>query len=269
MNERSENKKLFFVDESGDQNFIGKHKVDLIKTEKASKYFIVGYIELEDHLRLTREISRIRVDLQKDEYLQNIPSLSSSLSCFHANKDCREVQERFFKILKQTDFKGFAVVLEKKFDLFISKFKGKKGNLYAYLVERLFENRLHQYDDIDIYFSKVHNVIHEKNMWSAIEKAKVRFYKKWKKTRKNNIRIFMQNPSQIAGLQAVDYFLWLIHRVYHYHDFRYYHFLQEKVSLIHDLSYGQELYGTYFSKKNPLTKERFRNDKKRVPTEAR
>ena len=263
MNSEKTQKKYYFVDESGDQNFLGKHKVDLIKSGKASKYFIVGYIELEDHLELARNLGVVRESIKRDDYLQDIPSLKSSLTCFHANKDCREVQERVFKVLKQTDFQGFAVVIEKKIDLFISKFKGKKSALYAYLVERLFENRLHQHDVIDIYFSKVHNVIHEKNMWAAIEEAKARFYKKWNKTQENDIRIFMQNPSQIAGLQAVDYFLWMIHRLYHHHEFRYYHFLQDKVSLIHDLSYGQEMYGEYFSKKNPITKDRFKYEEKK------
>lgn len=158
MNENLEKKRYFFVDESGDQNFIGKKKVDLIKTGKASRYFIVGYIEIEDHLQLTKAFAEIRDAAKADEYLLGIPSLSSSIKSFHANKDCREVQERVFKVLKEIDFQGFAVVLEKKLDLFISKFKGKKGKLYAYLMERLFENRLHQNEQTGIYLSKIKNV---------------------------------------------------------------------------------------------------------------
>ncbi len=247
----------FFVDESGDQNFIGRKKVNLIETGKASRYFIVGHIELRSHAELSREFARIREEIAGDEYLQEIPSLQSSLKCFHANKDCREVQERVFRALRSTDFQGFAVIIEKKLDTFISRFKGRKGNLYAYLVERLFENRLHEHEGINIYFSKMRNVILEKNMREAIEKARARFSAKWNRGNHGDIRIFMQNPSQLAGLQAVDYFLWAIHRVYNNNDFRYYHFLEDHVSLIHDLSWGKEFYGTYFSKRNLLTKERF------------
>jgi hypothetical protein len=61
----------------------------------------------------------------------------------------------------------------------------------------------------------------------------------------------------IVGLQVADYCLWSLHRVYHHKDFRYYHYLQDKISLVHDLSYGTELYGTYFNKKKPITKGRF------------
>lgn len=107
-----------------------------------------------------------------------------------------------------------------------------------------------------------------KNMWNAIESAKDRFSQKWNHIHENDIRVFMQNPSQIAGLQAVDYCLWSLHRVYHHKDFRYYHYLQDKFSLVHDLSYGTELYGTYFNKKKPITQGRFRT-KKWVLSDAR
>ena len=253
---------FFFVDESGDQNFLGRRKTDLITTGKASRYFIVGHIELTDHGELSREFSRIREEIAGDDYLREIPSIRSSLKCFHANKDCREVQERVFRVLRNTEFKGFAVVIEKKLDEFISRFKGKKGNLYSYMVERLFENRLHEHEEIHIYFSKVRNVIHERSMWEAIERAKARFMARWKQENHGSIRIFMQNPSQLAGLQAVDYFLWAVHRVYNNKEFRYYNYLQDRVSLIHDLSWGKEYYGTYFSKRNPLTRERFADDEK-------
>jgi len=32
---------------------------------------------------------------------------------------------------------------------------------------------------------------------------------------------------------------------------------KEEISLVHDLSYGTDFYGTYFSKNKPLTGERF------------
>jgi hypothetical protein len=161
-------------------------------------------------------------------------------------------------VLKKTEFTFLAVVIEKKLEHYLNKFNQRQSDLYAYMVERLFENRLHMFNKIDIYFSKMHNVIHEGNMWNAIEKAKQRFSTKWNYEHSNEIRIFMQQPSQIVGLQAVDYCLWALHRVYNHQDFRYYNFLKDKISLVHDLSYGTEFYGAYFTKDNPLTKKRFR-----------
>ncbi len=73
----------------------------------------------------------------------------------------------------------------------------------------------------------------------------------------SEIRIFMQQPSQIAGLQAVDYVLWGIHRAYNHGDYRYYRYLQDKICLVHDLNHGTPYYGTYYTKRKPLTPERF------------
>ncbi|MCF7929728.1 MAG: DUF3800 domain-containing protein [Spirochaetales bacterium] len=91
---KQENKKMYyFVDESGDPNFLGKGKVDLVKTGKSSKYFIVGYAEIEDINALTKQFTQLRNEIREDEYLNQIPSVKSSLKCFHANKDSREVQK--------------------------------------------------------------------------------------------------------------------------------------------------------------------------------
>ena len=115
------------------------------------------------------------------------------MRCFHANKDCREVQERVFKALHACEFSFHAVVLEKKIDQFISKFHGKRSVLYSYMVERLMENRLHIHPEIDIYFAKLDSVINEENMWGALDNAKDRFYKKWNR-KKSRVRIFLQQP---------------------------------------------------------------------------
>ena len=247
----------FFVDESGDPNFLGKGKRDLLKSGKASHFFIVGHAEIENLNELAKEFSCIRENIKHDQFINQIPSVHSSLKAFHANKDAREIQERVFRVLKRTDFSFFAVVIEKDMNQFVQKFNGSRKQYYAYLVERLLENRLHQFCEIDIYFAKMHSVTHEENMWQAIEKAQERFEEKWNYKNRNKIRVFMQQPSQIAGLQLVDYCLWSLHRVYHHQDFRYYNYLNEKISLVHDLNHGATLYGTYFTKKNLITRERF------------
>lgn len=257
MSEPGASRMYYFVDESGDPNFLGRGKKDLLSTGAASAYFMVGYLELDDSAEFSRRFAAIREEISRDEFINVIPSVQNSLHCFHANKDCREVQERVFKALKDVDFKFHAVVIEKKIDQFLSKFHGRRGEFYAYLVERLMENRLHLYPSIDIYFSKMDSVINEENMRLALEKARERFIKKWGDRSPGDVRIFLQQPNQIAGLQAVDYCLWAVHRVYNHRDFRYYNYLGEKMSLVHDLSYGKEYYGTYFNRENPITKERF------------
>ncbi len=251
------NKNYYYVDESGDPNFLGRGKKDLLATGMASAYFMVGYLELESPQELNHRFTAIREELAADEFINVIPSVHHSLRCFHANKDCREVQERVFKALKAVDFRFHAVVITKRMDQFLGKFQGQRGNLYGYMVERLMEQRLHLYPAIDIYFAKMDSVINEENMWLALEHAKARMLAKYPQVEHGAIHFFMQQPHQLAGLQAVDYCLWAIHRVYNHRDFRYYNFLQDKIGLVHDLSYGKEYYGTYFNKAKPLTRERF------------
>ena len=251
----------YFVDESGDPNFLGKGKKDLLSGGLASRWFMVGYLELSDHKALSKRFAKIREEIASDEFINVIPSVKNSLHCFHANKYCREVQERVFKALKATHFHFHAVVIQKKINQCLSKFQGRKGNLYSYLVERLLEQRLHIYPEIYIYFTKLDSVINEENMWGALEKAKGRMLAKYPATEHGKVCFFMQQPHQMAGLQAVDYCLWPIHRVYTHQDFSYYNFLQDKISLVHDLSHGKEYYGTYFNKTHPITMERFDGSK--------
>ena len=41
---------------------------------------------------------------------------------FHANKDCAEVREKVFKLLKHQDFTFYCIVARKKEDLWRKKF---------------------------------------------------------------------------------------------------------------------------------------------------
>ena len=241
------------MDESGDPNFFGRRHKDLVQLGLSLPFFIVGYIETQDQNQIVKKLSEVRASIINDEYLKDIPSVKSSIKRFHANKDCREVQERVYKAIKTMDFECYIIVARKIKEIFLNKFQGKKGGFYAYLVERLFENRLHLYSEIDIYFSKMENIIHDENMWKAIENARDRFRKKWPHKHTNNIRILMQEPTHIAGLQVIDYLLWSIHRIYNHADMRYYNFLKDKIKLIHDVFFNKDFYGEFFNSKNELT----------------
>ena len=65
-------------------------------------------------------------------------------------------------------------------------------------------------------------------MQEAVNNAISVFNEKWNTENKNEIRIFIQQNSEIPLLQAADYVLWTIQRAYERGDFRYYNFLKEK-----------------------------------------
>jgi len=90
----------------------------------------------------------------------------------------KEVKERVFKLLKQTDFKALIVVARKNEALFRKKFNFPQQKLYEYLVARLFENRLHLYRQIDIYFAEMGNTVRERDMRASLEQAMSLFKEK-------------------------------------------------------------------------------------------
>jgi hypothetical protein len=188
----------FFVDESGDTVFYNKKGVNLIKSGVASKVFMVGYLETDNTSTITKAVNNIRNEISRDEYLKGIPSVKKSINHFHAKDDCPEVREKIFKSIKQMDFKAFIIVARKNPDRFRKKFDLKTKKLYTFLVEKLFENRLHLYSEIDIYFSKMGNTVREQNMKTALENAKSVFSQKWGLENYGNLRVFIQEPSQIV-----------------------------------------------------------------------
>lgn len=252
MKETQNVKMYFYVDESGDPTILAHGGRNLLKEGTVSKTFMVGYVEASNPQAITKSLSALREELASDEYLKGIPSMKSTLQAFHANKDCAEVKERVFKLLKQADFKAFAVVARKNEALFRKKFNFSQQKLYEYLVAKLFENRLHLYRQIDIYFAEMGNTVRERNMRASLEQAMSLFKEKWGKEHDSEIRVFVQTPSQIPMLQVADYSLWTINRAFERGDFRYYKFLSEKIALIQDIFDTTNYPNTYYNPKRPL-----------------
>jgi uncharacterized protein DUF3800 len=252
MKETESSKIFCFVDESGDPIFFNRKGKDLVKSGEASPVFIVGYLETKNHNELTRRLNALREEIKSDEYLKDIPSVKKTLKHFHAKDDCSEVREKVFKAIKDMDFEAFIIVARKDSAQFIKKFGGKDRNFYSYLVEKLFENRLHLYSEMDIYFSKMGNIVREHNMRDALEKAKVSFNEKWNKESNSDMKIFIQEPSQIVPLQIIDYIIWTIYRVYTKNEMRYYNFIQEKIKIVVDIFDGKKYPNNFYNRKNPL-----------------
>ncbi len=245
-------KAYYFFDEAGDTQILARKGVNLIEKGMASKTFMVGYLETTDQKGFSKSIRELHEKLKEDEYLASIPSMSSTNKSFHANKDCAEVRQAFFKLLKEQDFKFYCIVARKKEDLFRKKFDMKPVNVYKYLVSQLLKNRLHLYSEIDCYFSSMGNVVRQDTMQEAISSAIDLFKKQWEKENESTIRIFIQQNSEMPLLQAADYVLWTIQRAYEKGDFRYYNFMKDKISLVQDIFDTDKYPNTYYTPKNPL-----------------
>lgn len=223
---------------------------------KVSKTFTVGYVETADPKKFTKQLETLRNEILSDEYLHDIPSLSQTAVAFHANADSWEVKERVFKLLKVCEFKAYMVVARKSEKLFRHKFDLDTGKLYEFLVTKLFENRLHKYKNIDIYFATMGSVVRERTMRHALDEAIKLFKQKWGQDNHSTIRIIIERSSNVPMLQVVDYMLWTVHRAYEKNDYRFYNFMKEKISLIQDIFDTAKYPNTYYTPDKPLAQNK-------------
>lgn len=255
MKKTEQTKAYYFFDEAGDTTILGRKGVNLVESGLASKVFMVGYPETKNPQQLTKEITALHNEICNDDFYSEIPSMEKTRVAFHAAKDCAEIRDRVFHLLKTLDFTYYCIVLRKKETFFRNHFDFKDTAIYKYAVEHLLENRLHFYSEIDCYFSSLGNVVRKETMQSAINSAIDRFKAKWNKENSNSIRIFIQQSKERPLLQASDYVLWTIQRAYEKGDFRYYNYLKEKISLVHDILDVKPSSKNYYTPKNPLDKK--------------
>lgn len=251
---KTENAKAYyFFDEAGEPQILGRKGVNLIESGKASKVFMVGYLETKNPKEIRNALLQLQQEILADEYLSMIPSVTDSTAkMFHACMDCAEVREKVYKLLKTLDFSFYCVVARKNPNLFRKKFDLKEDRLYKYLVAKLLENRLHEYSEIDCYFSTMGNVVRQDTMQEAINTAIMTFKSKWKKENESNIRIIIQKNSEEPLLWAADYVLWTIQRAYEKGQFGHYNYLKDKIKLVQDIFDFDKYPKTYYSPKNPL-----------------
>ena len=159
MKETEAIKMFYYFDESGDPSILGRKGRNLVSEGLASKTFSVGYIQTDNPNQLKKDLEKLRQELMNDEYLKAVPSINNLKNGFHANKDCAEVKEKVFKLLKKSNFEAYIIVARKSESVFRKKFNMSEKRLYKFLVAELLKNRLHLYKDIDIYFSRMGNVV--------------------------------------------------------------------------------------------------------------
>jgi hypothetical protein len=70
------------------------------------------------------------------------------------------------------------------------------------------------------------------------------------------VNVVNSSPVQHVGLQAVDYFLWALQRLYERGEDRFWSFVWPKVRAVHDLDDPREhRFGTIYTPDKPLTRE--------------
>ncbi len=223
----------YYFDEAGDPKILGRHGVNLIERGDASQYFMVGYLETSTPRTCSQALRDLHEKIRNDAYLAEVPSIASTNKAFHANKDCLEVRQEVFRLLKSLDIRFYCIIAKKEELKFRELFDLKDSNVYKYMVSHLLENRLNTADSIDCYFSTMGNIVRQDTMQEAINNA----IDASQNTQENHahIRVLIQRNSEEPLLQAADYLLWAVQRAFERGELRYYNFIKDKIELVYDV----------------------------------
>jgi len=263
----------YYVDEAGDPVLWGRRGTLRVGTEGCSRFFILGLLDTRDPERLAEALRLARETAFADPYLAAVPSMApehrKTALTFHAKDDCPEVRWLVFSALREiSDSLRFtAVVCDKRshFEYVRQRsetdiaYRHSDGELYDGLVRRLFRDRLHKADAYAIRFAQRYGSDRTAALRQALMRAKERFRQRWGVWSDAPLGIRVSRPSEEPGLQAADYFLWALQRVYERQDGRYLDYLWGSFGVVHDIhDVRRQRYGEYYTQKSPLTIERLR-----------
>lgn len=265
----------YFVDEGGDGILFSRKGKVLVETEGCSRFFILGLLDVPDPIVLEDQLDKLRARLMSDSYFKNVPSMQpdarKTALAFHAKDDLPEVRRDVFQILQDTEgLRFFAVVADKLSVFEYVRQRNKREPAYRYhpnelydsLTERLFRERLHQRSRYDIIFSKRGKSDRTAALHRALEAARSRFATQQEITSCASLNIAVATPKEHAGLQAVDYFIWALQRLYERGENRYLAYLWKAIGLVHDIDDTSKTdYGVYYTQNRPLTAAALRGRK--------
>ena len=256
-----------FIDEAGDLSLFNRHKQVVVGQEGVSNYFMVGAAFVPDPTALDDKLGALRRDLLADPLLNRIPSLAPTRKktalAFHAKDDAAEVRYQVFKLLSSLDLKIFVAVRTKRVlaeeakALFRYGRRMSENEIYYSLVSRLLRDRLHLAVSNIVVVARRGTKDRKDALTGAVRRAQTNFQAKWGLRDFGPCATSTAYPHEAGGLQAIDYFLWALQRLYERRDDRYFAPLSHHYRVIMDLDDQRRRdYGEWYSDANPLTLER-------------
>ncbi len=194
------------------------------------------------------------------------PEAKKTAIAFHAKDDHSEIREQVFELLQSFDTKVFVAIRSKSeiANAAQANFKslGKKlqqNAIYDDLIKRLFKNLLHKADIVQIAIARRGKEAREDALEEAINQAQKNFESQWKISSKSSVLIEPAYPSEVEGLQVVDYYLWALQRLYERQEANFFRPLAKKYRLVMDLDDRRNKpYGEWYSDRNLLTLEKIK-----------
>lgn len=256
----------YFVDEAGDGTLFDAKGRVLVGRNGCSSFFILGTLDVRDPSRLGGEMDALRRRLLADPYFRGVPSMQpeqrKTAIAFHAKDDVQEVRREVLALLATQDV-TFSAVVDYKLRVLDyvrqrnerdSTYRYHPNELYDHLVKRLFKQRLHKDDAYRITFARRGRSDRTGALKQALDTARRRFCEQRSLSTSASIEVVPENSADSPPLQATDYFLWALQRVYERREDRFFSILSVRVGVIHDLGDTRiAAYRRYYSKRSALT----------------
>ena len=121
------------------------------------------------------------------------------------------------------------------------------NNLYDHVVRHLFNGRLHRHDHYHVHFARRGTSSRTKALRSALESTREVFL--GKRSDPPVLTVSDHFAYERAGLQAADYFLWSLQRLYEHREDRYLELVWPQCRLIRDMDDPAAATGTYYEQK--------------------
>lgn len=259
----------YFVDEAGDPTLFNKHGTPIIGEPGCSRYFVLGFAEIDQEEILNNKFINLRTDLLGDAKLNKLPSMQLSarktMEQFHAVNDHPSIRSRVIDIICAHQFCFYAIIRDKKrvlSDLYatqriVPNYRYSDNTLYDSMVERLFRDRLHA-EHCSILFSRRGRSDRTEALIKALQAAQARFQERWNSPAGRPPIVRAADSRHSAGLQLTDYCLWALQRIITIGDDSLWRVLNPHAVEIVSLDHGPGLDGHAFNRLNPLTLESWR-----------
>lgn len=128
------------------------------------------------------------------------------------------------------------------------------------MTRRLFKDQLHLANTYNLIYSIRGNKPRTNAFGQCLRVAQERFIREHHIQKKSVLELFPTESKNDPCLQATDYFLWALFRLYERLDDRYFNYISDKFSLVIDIDDTRNhKYGEYYdNNRNKMTIEKIR-----------
>lgn len=240
-------KSYIFLDESGKPEVFSSRGVNLVINNQATRFLVLAAVRSSDQLDLQRKVMAFRSELLNDQNLTKIFSSAYTLDTFHANRDYKEVQNKFYDFINTLDIKIDIVVVEKL--KCYTPLQQNPGKLYGVMAGQLLKNICHQSTNTEVIFSRKDSKLKlQKELEGEVEKVRLDYLQKHPTLEAKYNLAYFHNPHYThGGLQIADYIAHAVYKVFEQQDRSLYELVSGKIGKIHDICNKK-----YFTKSNPL-----------------